>query len=122
MKSFFLTQAANTLTYYSRAEACHYCGCRCFRVRSYSCATDRLPSVNVDPDPENLNLEQLSESGVAQSKKLAELASATEELKRTKEALEQAERIVYDQRREGMQFVTKGHLPGSGSGERGMEV
>eukprot|EP00752_Nemacystus_decipiens_P011000 g9774.t1 len=45
-------------------------------------------------------LEQLSDSGVSQSKKLEELARVSEELKRTKAALERAERLVFDQRRE----------------------
>ncbi len=45
--------------------------------------------------------EQLSDSGVSQSKKLEELARVSEELKRTKAALERAERVVFDQRREG---------------------
>ncbi|CBN75432.1 hypothetical protein Esi_0099_0020 [Ectocarpus siliculosus] len=45
-------------------------------------------------------LEQLSDSGVSQSKKLAELADVTQELKLTKAALERAERLVFDQRRE----------------------
>ncbi|CAM9717941.1 unnamed protein product [Ectocarpus fasciculatus] len=44
--------------------------------------------------------QRLSDSGVSQSKKLAELAGATQELKRTKAALERAERLVFDQRRE----------------------
>ncbi|CAN0175089.1 unnamed protein product, partial [Hapterophycus canaliculatus] len=44
--------------------------------------------------------EQLSDSGVSQSKKLAELADLAGEHKRTKAALEHAERIVFDQRRE----------------------
>ncbi|CAM9932523.1 unnamed protein product [Scytosiphon promiscuus] len=45
-------------------------------------------------------LEQLSDSGVSQSKKLAELADLADEHKRTKASLERAERIVFDQRRE----------------------
>eukprot|EP00903_Cladosiphon_okamuranus_P005449 g5434.t1 len=45
-------------------------------------------------------LEQLSDSGVSQSKKLEELAQVSDELKRTKAALERAERLVFDQRRE----------------------
>lgn len=45
--------------------------------------------------------EQLSDSGVSQSKKLEELAQVSDELKRTKAALERAERLVFDQRREG---------------------
>lgn len=44
---------------------------------------------------------QVSESGLAQSKKLMELADTTRELKRTKEALERAERIVFEQRQQG---------------------
>lgn len=38
---------------------------------------------------------------MSESKKLAELAEVTAELKRTKAALERAERIVFDQRQEG---------------------
>lgn len=45
-------------------------------------------------------LEQLSDSGVSQSKKLVELAEVTERLKRTREALERAERLVFEQRQE----------------------
>ncbi|CAM9421977.1 unnamed protein product [Pylaiella littoralis] len=45
-------------------------------------------------------LEQLSDSGVSQSRKLAELADVSDELRRTKAALERAERLVFDQRRE----------------------
>lgn len=47
---------------------------------------------------------QLSDSGVSQSKKLEELAEVSDELKRTKAALERAERLVFDQRREGVCF------------------
>lgn len=47
-------------------------------------------------------VEQLSDSGVSQSKKLLDLAETSRELKRTKEALEHAERIVFEQRQEGM--------------------
>ena len=46
--------------------------------------------------------EQLSDSGVSQSKKLVELAEATERLKQTREALERAERLVFEQRQEGI--------------------
>ena len=45
---------------------------------------------------------QLSDSGVSHSRKLAELAEVTELLKRTREALENAERLVFEQRQEGI--------------------
>lgn len=45
---------------------------------------------------------QLSDSGVSQSKKLAELADVAAKLKRIEAALEQAERLVFEQRQEGV--------------------
>lgn len=43
---------------------------------------------------------------MSQSKKLVELAEVTERLKRTREALERAERLVFEQRQEGTILYT----------------
>ena len=64
-----------------------------------------------------LRVAQLSNSGMSQSKKLVELADVNEKLRRTRAALEQAERLVFEQRQEGASCIGAGEtIEGGGEG------